>query len=138
MVFGRDGVLRVQVLQRSDAGALVGAKVAFIGLHQQSVQALENHASGFFSVDLLARGGDQFFLFLFGGAQVGLELLDLRPPAPCGEPDVSQLLRLRPCTRIGPAPSFLASLAWAFASFSSALRALTSSPGNTPVSSLSS
>ena len=74
-LFRRNGILAVQILQRTGAGALVGAQVAFVGLQQQAVQTLQDHALGFVGADFLAGCGDKFFLFFLGGAQFRLELL---------------------------------------------------------------
>ncbi len=53
---------------------MVGAEIAFVGLHEQAMQAVENHAAGFVAVDLFAGGGDEFFFLLFRGAEFVFQL----------------------------------------------------------------
>src|SRR5438046_10612298 len=66
--FSGHGIFPVQIFQRSEAGPLVGAEIAFISLHEQTMEPVQDHATGFVTVDLFARRGDEFLFLLFRGA----------------------------------------------------------------------
>ncbi len=62
----------MEVFQRREARALVGAQIRLVGLDQEAVQTVDDHAPGFVFADLGSRRSHQVVLFLFRSPQVGL------------------------------------------------------------------